>query len=54
MLLDDLVADLDAARDVLLDFIEEAEEYDQSADDALAAVTKAADYLFALRCGDGQ
>jgi hypothetical protein len=51
MAIDDLVDGLDAARDVILDFIHEAEEYSQAADDALAAVNAAANYLFALRCG---
>jgi hypothetical protein len=51
MKLDDLVADLDDAHDVLLDFIEAAEDYNPAADDALAAVNAAASYLFALRCG---
>jgi hypothetical protein len=49
MNLDDLVANLDAARDVILDFIHEAEAYDQRADDALAAVEAAANYLHGLR-----
>jgi hypothetical protein len=50
MLLDDMIADLDAAHDLILEYtINMAEDYDQRADDALDAVTAAANYLFSLR-----
>jgi hypothetical protein len=51
MAIDDLVIGLDAAYDVLLFFVNEAEEYYQCADDALSAVAKAASYLHALKYG---
>jgi hypothetical protein len=52
MLIDDLVANLDDAHDVILGFIHEAEQYNQAADDALAAVDAAANYLHSLKYAD--
>jgi hypothetical protein len=49
MALDDLIAALDAAGNVILDLLEAADDYDQRADNAIAAVKAAADYLHSLR-----
>jgi hypothetical protein len=54
MNLADLVTGLDGAYDVLLGFIYAAEQYDQAADDALDAVTAAANYLHALKYAEVQ
>jgi hypothetical protein len=54
MLLDDLVAGLDAAHDVILNYLYETDNYDQRVDDAIAAVMAAADYLNDLRYTNGE
>jgi hypothetical protein len=54
MAIDDLVADLDAAHDVIINYLYAADDYDWRADAAIAAVKAAATYLTNLRYTNGE